>query len=80
MNKREELETEKCKLRETVKRVYMQDVSCYTVLMVRPLIWSELPDSQSEKGNKSTVLFCLFHFVLFLTIINEKNLSSLGKF
>lgn len=60
MDKGEELGTKKCKLGKNVKTkggklIYMQHVKCYTVFVLRPLIWSEFPDSQSEKGNKSTI-------------------------
>lgn len=60
MDKGEELGTEKCKLGKNVKTkggklIYMQHVKCYTVFVLRPLIWSEFPDSQREKGNKSTI-------------------------
>lgn len=52
----------------------MQHVKSYTVFMLGPLMWSEIPDSQSETGNKIQLL------CFILDVTNKKKFSKKALF
>lgn len=41
-----------CQDQKEKNKMYVQQGRSHKVLMLDPLIWSEFPDSQREKGNK----------------------------